>query len=132
MLQITNKELIHKAKEVAKPHELPYGVETGSVGCVLVTDKNNIYIGVSIQACCGVGFCAEHSAIAAMVTKEEFKIKKIVAVLNDGTILSPCGRCRELMYQISQENYDTDVIIEKDKTMKLRDLLPDPWQKRLP
>jgi len=31
------------------------------------------------------------------------------------------------MLQIHAENLDADVIIEKNKGMKLRDLLPYPW-----
>jgi cytidine deaminase len=46
------------------------------VGCALVTDKNNLYLGVCIDTGSSIGFCAEHSAIAAMVTTGEYKIKK--------------------------------------------------------
>ena len=130
MTQITNQDLIQKAKEIAKLHKSSEDVRIGDVGCALVTDKGNVYLGVSIHACCGVGFCAEHSAFASMVLKQEYKIKKIVAVSGDGTILPPCGRCRELMYQINEENYDTEIILDKDKVAKLKDLLPEPWQKK--
>jgi len=30
-----------------------------------------------------MGFCAEHTAISSMITKKEYKIKKIVAVWKD-------------------------------------------------
>ncbi len=76
-----------------------------------------------------MGFCAEHNAIGAMVTAGEYKIKKIVAVWKDDKnnccILSPCGRCREFMRQIDNDNLETEVILEKDRTVKLKDLLPD-------
>jgi len=130
MTQITNEQLIQKAKEVAKLHKSSEDVRIGDIGCALVTNKGNLYLGVSIHACCGIGFCAEHSAIASMVLKQEYKIKKIVAVSGDGTILPPCGRCRELMYQIDEENYETEIIIDKNKVVKLKDLLPEPWQKK--
>jgi cytidine deaminase len=129
MSKITNNELIEKAKQVAKLHKVSKDVRIGDVGCALITDKGNIYFGVSIHASCGIGFCAEHSAIASMVTNSEYKIKKIVAVSSDGSILPPCGRCRELMYQINENNWNTEIIVEKNKTKKLKDLLPDPWQK---
>jgi cytidine deaminase len=127
--QITDQKLIQKAKGVAKPRKSSRDVRIGDVGCALVTDKGNVYLGVSIHACCGIGFCAEHSAIASMVLKQEYKIKKIVAVSDDGRILPPCGRCRELMYQISEKNYETEILLDKNKTVKLKDLLPEPWQK---
>lgn len=130
MTGITNRDLIQKAKEIAKLHKISEDVRIGDVGCTLITEKNNIYRGISIHACCGVGFCAEHSAIASMVLNKEYKIKKIVAVSGDGTILPPCGRCRELMYQISEENYKAEVILEENKVVKLKELLPEPWQKK--
>ncbi len=115
---------------MAKLHKASKDVRIGDVGCALITDKNNIYVGVSIHACCGIGFCAEHSAIANMVTNKEYKIKRIVAVTNGGTIVPPCGRCREIIYQINNNNLDTEIIIEKNRVVKLRDLLPEIWQKK--
>jgi cytidine deaminase len=127
MTQISNGELIEKAKSVVKPRKIKHGFTVGDVGCALITDKGNVYLGVSIDTCCGIGFCAEHSAIAAMVTHGEHIIKKIVAVVEDGTPISPCGRCREFMHQIHEENIDAEVIIGKNKSVKLKDLLPLPW-----
>ena len=75
---------------------------------------------------CGIGFCAEVSAIASMTTSGESKIKTIVAVGSDGKILSPCGKCRELMMQINPENKEIEVILE-NKVLKLKDLLPEYW-----
>jgi cytidine deaminase len=76
MTQISNGKLIEKAKSVLKPRKIKHGFTVGDVGCALVTDKGNVYLGVSIDTCCGMGFCAEHSAIAAMVTHGEHIIKK--------------------------------------------------------
>ena len=124
--RISDEELIEKARSVLKPRKIKNG-SVGDVACALVTDKGNVYLGVSIDACCGIGFCAEHSAIAAMVTHGERVIKKIVAVGKDGMPLSPCGRCREFMHQIHEENSEADVIVGKNKSVKLKDLLPLPF-----
>lgn len=122
----TTEALIAKAQSVLNPQKVgDYLV--GDVGCALVTDKNNIYLGVCIDSGSGIGFCAEHSAIAAMVTAGEYKIKKIVAVWqdqNDTYILSPCGRCREFIRQIHQDNLETEVILDIGKALKLAELLP--------
>jgi cytidine deaminase len=126
MAQMSDEKLIEKAKSVLKPRKIKNG-SLGDVGCALVTDKGNVYLGVSIDMCCGMGFCAEHSAIAAMVTHGEHVIKKIVAVGKDGMPLPPCGRCREFMHQIHEENYEADVIVSKNKSVKLKDLLPFPF-----
>src|SRR5712664_797809 len=100
----------------------------GYVGAALVTDRGNLFTGINIQLLCGIGFCAEHSAVAEMVRNGETRISKIVATTAEGTILPPCGRCRELLYQIDQANLDTAVIVAEGSRRPLRELLPDNWQ----
>jgi cytidine deaminase len=100
----------------------------GDVGATLVTDRGNVYSGVCIDTASGTGFCAEHAAIAAMVTAGEYRIARIVAVWKDenGTtlVLPPCGRCREFIRQIHPENIDSEVVLGRNESVKLRDLLP--------
>jgi len=124
MAEISNQELIEKAKSVIQPRKITGGFLVGDVGCALLTEKGHVFLGVCIDAGSGIGFCAEHSAIAAMVTAGEFRIRRIVAVWKDGCIIPPCGRCRELIHQIHEDNWNTEVIIGKDKVVELRELLP--------
>ena len=125
---MTNDELIQQARAVVNPRQIAHGFTVGDVGCALLTEKGNLHVGVCIDAVGGIGFCAEHSAIASMVTHGEQSISRIVAVLGDGTILPPCGRCREFMRQIDGGNMErTEVLLGRDKAVKLRDLLPHPW-----
>jgi cytidine deaminase len=79
---------------------------------------------------CGIGFCAEHSAVADMLKRHEARIRAVVAVNDDGAVLPPCGRCRELLYQIDPANLDADVVLGASEIVKLRELLPHPWQPR--
>ena len=74
-----------------------------------------------------MGFCAEHSAIAAMITDGETVIEKIVAISIDRGIVAPCGRCREFIYQISEENVNTKIMLHDNKIYTLNDLLPHIW-----
>jgi cytidine deaminase len=125
---MTNDELIQQARGVINPRKIAHGCTVGDVGCALLTDRGNLHLGVCIDMPGGIGFCAEHSAIASMVTHGEQSISKIVAVLGDGTILPPCGRCREFMRQIEKGNIDrTEVLLGNDKVVRLRDLLPHAW-----
>ena len=125
---MTDEELIQKARSVVNPRQIEHGCTVGDVGCALLTERGNLHVGVSIDASGGMGFCAEHSAIASMVTHGEQSISKIVAVLGDGTILPPCGRCREFMRQVDGSNLErTEVLMGGERTLKLRDLLPHPW-----
>ena len=126
MSEITNDALIEKAKSVIKPRQIgDYLI--GDVGCGLITDNNNIYLGVCIDTSSSLGFCAEYSAIAAMITAGEYRIRKIVAVWTDEHhtyILSPCGRCREFIRQVHRDNIETEVILDRNKVVKLAELLP--------
>lgn len=128
-MQITDAQLIERAKAILKPRKIRHNMTIGDVGCALLSDSGTIYLGVCMEIVCGIGFCAEHSAIAAMVTAGEQKIKKIVAVSEYG-IVPPCGRCREFISQIHEENMNTLVIIGKDKVVKLKELLPYCWDSK--
>ncbi len=124
---VSNKDLINRAKSLSNARNLSKSVRVASVGCALLSGKGNIYIGINVHTDCDLGFCAEHSAIANMILNGEYVIKKIVAVHGD-KIYPPCGRCRELMYQLSRENRNTEIIVGETHTHKLKELLPDPWE----
>ena len=99
----------------------------GYVGAALVTEAGNVYTGVVLNLEVGIGFCAESSAVSAMVGQGETRIARMCAATADGQVLPPCGRCRELLYQIDPANLDTG-IATPDGVRPLRTLLPDPWQ----
>jgi cytidine deaminase len=64
----------------------------------------------------------------SMLKDNVSQIKAIVAVSNDHKIMPPCGRCRELMFEIDRRNLQTDVILENGKVVKLADIFPERWQ----
>ena len=130
MAKITDRMLIKKAKSIVKPKKMANGRLSGDVGAALVTDKGNVYRGVCIETNEGSGICAEYSAVAAMMTAGEYKIEKIVAVWTDGTIIPPCGKCRELLWQLDPANWETLVIVGKGKSVKLKELLPYHWHNK--
>lgn len=118
--------LLKEAKKYINRVELNKYITYGGVASALITDSGNVYSGVYIEAKCGIGFCAEHSAIAAMIKNGETKIKKIVAA-KEGKIYPPCGRCRELIRMLDEENLKTKVLLEDDKVVTIEQLLPYPW-----
>lgn len=124
---MSGEELIRQALEVVK-HRTVGSTESGQVGAALLTSEGNVYRGVCIDVSSSMGFCAEHAAIAAMVTAGEYVIERIVAVWKDENgvafVAPPCGRCREFMYQIDERNLDAQVIVGADETLSLRELLP--------
>jgi cytidine deaminase len=128
MRDLTKEVLIEKAKTVLSPRELYLGNRAGDVACALQSAAGNLYLGVCLDIGSGIGFCAEHSAVAAMITAGETAIARVVAISGDGKILPPCGRCRELMYEIDASNLEsTLVIVGQEKAVSLKELLPLPY-----
>jgi len=120
-------DLISSAADLIRPHRVGDRL-FGDVAAVLVTASGRHFGGVCIDTGSGTGFCAEHSAIAAMVTAGEYRIASIVAVWRDDQdglyVLPPCGRCREFIRQVDPGNLDTVVVLGAERSAQLRDLLP--------
>ena len=120
--------MIEQAKLIQNPQKLSRKCKSSEVSSVLITSKGNLFYGLSIDTLCGLGFCAEQSAIASMIAHGESQIKKIIALSKEGKILPPCGRCREFMFQINHDNLKTKIIIAEKKIVSLEELLPHRWQ----
>lgn len=124
---MAHEEIIQQAVAAIKPHKVG-GNLFGNVAAVIVTDRGSRYTGVCIDTPSGTGFCAEAAAIGAMVTAGEYRIRKVVAVSrgDDGklNVLPPCGRCREFMRQIDEGNLGAEVVLGRDESAKLEELLP--------
>ena len=101
-------------------------VRCGHVACALLTDKGNVYTGISINAKCGMGFCAEHSAIADMLKAGESKIVKIVSASQNSVVVL-CGRCLEFIRQINEENINAEVLLSNGNIKTIDELLPVRW-----
>lgn len=124
------KSLYDIALATVKPIKLKKNGGAGHVASALETINGAIYTGVCIDVPCSIGICAEQAAIAEMLKNGETQIKRIIAVYEDGSVLAPCGRCRELISQLDIKNEDTIVYIDKDKELKLKELLPERWDRK--
>jgi len=132
----SHDDLIEAATRALNPHREGDRL-FGDVASTLVTDQGNQFSGVCIDTGSGTGFCAEHAAIAAMVTAGEYRIERIVAVWRDETnrlyVLPPCGRCREFIRQINSGNINTRVVLGRDHSVRLSQILPfHDWPEPLP
>ena len=122
----TDYELIQRAKQTAQRLHVR---DLHEVAASLRTTSGTVFSGIHIEA--SVGFadvCGEVAAICNMVSAGEREIDTIVAIHFDGdgtyTLLSPCGRCREL---ISDFSMDAKVIVgslEQPELLSISDLLP--------
>ena len=121
--------LYEKAREVQCGRTVSPFVDAGGVAAAVLTRNGNIYVGVCIDTCCSLGMCAERNAIANMITHGDSEIDKVVAVMSDGRVGSPCGACRELMMQLSPGSSKIEILIDKNdySVTTLGELMPDWW-----
>ena len=122
------QSLIHQAQALAHKKELTSDVTIGHVGCALQTRSGKVYTGVSVGTSANLGFCAEVCAMAQMIKEGETEIETVVAVGPQGELIPPCGRCRELMFQLNRQNLQTKIMLAEDKSITLEELLPHRWQ----
>ena len=126
---MTDAELIETATKLVGAYSPSADCSAGGVAAALETAAGNVYTGICVDTQCSMGFCAEHAAVAEMLKARESEIRTIVAVTSPEGILPPCGRCRELLWQVNERNCETRVIVGADKVVTLADLLPQPrWR----
>jgi len=127
-MPVSFETLYEKAKATLNPRKLSETAEAGGVGAAILSGSGAVYTGVCIDTGSSMGFCAEHAAAAAMITAGESRVLKMVAVNWDGRILPPCGRCRDFVNQLDDENGDARVLVREGLAVALRDLLPYDWR----
>ena len=122
-------ELYARACAVQNGRVISPFVEAGGVAAAIESASGRIYVGVCIDTCSSLGMCAERNAIANMLTCGESKIRRVVAVMPDGRVGSPCGACRELMMQLDCESEKIEILLDlkTKKTVTLGELMPDWW-----
>lgn len=123
--------LYNEAKAKLNPRSISPFIKAGSVATAILTDKGNIYTGVCIDTACTLGMCAERNAIANMITNGENKIVKLVCVMEDGSVGSPCGACREYLMQLDKDSPYMEILTNYEtlSTVMLDKLIPDWWGK---
>lgn len=129
MTQDIWEKLYSEAKKVQKSRMISPFIEAGGVASAILTKSGNIYVGVCIDTASTLGMCAERNAIANMITNGEHQIDKVVAVMEDGSVGSPCGACREYMMQLDKDSGDIEILVDfkSRKTIRLKELIPDWW-----
>lgn len=123
------EKLYNAAKSVQNNRTVSPFVEAGGVAAAILTKSGNIYVGVCIDTCSSLGMCAERNAMANMITNGEYEIDKVVAIVPDGRVGSPCGACREFMMQLSKDSGEIEILTDYENrtTVRLKELVPDWW-----
>ena len=124
-------ELYQAAGSVQNARSISPFIDAGGVAAAILTKNGNIYVGVCIDTASTLGMCAERNAISNMITHGESKIDKVVAVMPDGSVGSPCGACREFMMQLDKDSGEIEILLdlETQKAVQLKELIPDWWGK---
>jgi len=102
--RIDRADLIAAAKRAMKNAYAPYS--TFHVGAAVLTSTGEIFTGCNVEnASYGMTNCAERTAIFSAIASGGPKLDiRAVAVVNDrGVPCSPCGACRQVIYEFGPE-----------------------------
>jgi cytidine deaminase len=121
--------LMQSAKKVMKNAHAPYS--KFHVGAAILLSNGKIFSGCNVEnASYGMTNCAERTAIFSAVAALGPKIEiRSVAVVNDhGVPCSPCGACRQVIYE-----FGPDAIIffqgkNGPKQAHITELLPEGFR----
>lgn len=105
-----------------------------SVGAAIRTQSGAVHSGCNVEnASFPEGWCAETSAIAAMVGEAEIEADKrieavwVVADTLEGRLVTPCGGCRQRLAEFGTaetEVHVSDPAGSESQTYRLSELLP--------
>lgn len=131
------EELLEAAFTSAQNSYSPYSGY--HVGAAVRTESGEIYTGTVVEnASFGMTVCAEVSAITAAVTNGDPDITNIAVVGGfpddeDTTPPTPCGRCRQVIHEMSSGAMGSISVICSDLDLTtldiftLEDLFPHPF-----
>src|ERR1700716_1872063 len=98
------EQLLQSARKVMKNAHAPYS--KFRVGAAILTTSGEIFSGCNVEnASYGMTNCAERTAIFTAVAKGGPKLEiRAIAVMNDkGVDCSPCGACRQVIYEFGPD-----------------------------
>jgi len=103
MLSKNLKNMIDYSNNVRKNAYTP--ISNFPIGACIKTPGGEFYTGCNIENISfPMGICAESAAIANMVSNGDQEIESIVVVAEHVEECSPCGACRQRIYEFSSPN----------------------------
>ena len=94
------ESLRRHSRAVARNAHVPY---SGSrVGAAAQSESGEIFMGVNVEnASFGLTLCAEAVLLGTRQVNAGGQLLAITACLEDGTVLAPCGRCRQMLVELA-------------------------------
>lgn len=97
-MNIDWEKLHNAATEIMKHAYAPYS--NFKVGVAALVDDGRVVVGCNSEnASYGVGLCAECGLISSLTATGGGRLIAVVCVDGNGDFLSPCGRCRQLLFE---------------------------------
>jgi len=121
--------LLRTARTAMKKAYAPYS--NFRVGAAILTKTGKVFSGCNVEnASYGMTNCAERTAIFAAVANLGPKLEvTAVAVVNDhGVPCSPCGACRQVIYEFGPDAIVFFQGAEGDKQAHITELLPEGFR----
>ena len=125
----THKALLKAARAAMKKAHAPYS--KFCVGSAFETTTGEVFSGCNVEnASYGMTNCAERTAIFSAVAKlgGRMRIRTIVVVNDQGVPCSPCGACRQVIYEFGP---DATVVFQTKRGWKeahITELLPEGFR----
>jgi cytidine deaminase len=97
-------KLLRSAKKVMKNAHAPYS--RFRVGAAILLSNGKIFSGCNVEnASYGMTNCAERTAIFSAVAQlgPKIEIRAVMVVNDQGVPCSPCGACRQVIYEFGPE-----------------------------
>lgn len=113
------------AKEVAKNAYSPFS--KFNVGSAILTKKGDVFTGCNIESdSLTFNLCAERNAISNAISKKgKIQIDKVVIYTPTQKAASPCGLCRQLIFEFGKEAHVYSFCDSEDSIeMSISELLP--------
>ena len=122
-----DRELYRKAVSALPNAYVPFS--KFQVGAALLTKTGEVFTGVNVEnSSYGATICAERTACLKAVS-EGFRDFEALAVVSCRGAASPCGICRQFLYEFSpQLRIITGEDEEHLKTYTLEELLPEGFR----
>lgn len=125
-----NSKLFDAAKAAMGRAYAPYS--RFSVGVALLAENGEIYAGCNVEnASFPEGWCAETSALGAMVTNGATRIREVAVMAGAPQLTTPCGGCRQRLAEFGEADTPVHICGPEGlrKTFRLGDLLPAAFDK---
>jgi cytidine deaminase len=121
--QTTWQALRQSAAEAVTHAYAPYS--SYPVGAAALVDDGRTVVGCNVEnASYGLTLCAECGLVSALHASGGGRLTHFVCVRGDGEVITPCGRCRQLLLEHGGPSLE---VLTASGVRRMDELLPDAF-----